>query len=227
MNELLLLLTVVLYFTAAIASEKLFGKAGLFGWIIVGSILMNVEVVKLVDAFGMEMTLGNVLLSSTFLCTDILAEKYGKEESRRGALLGCAAICCSLVVTQVMLAFSASPNDFAQDSLVTVFGQIPRLCFASFLTYFVVQLHDVWLYEKIRKATSKKHGDKFLWLRNCGSTLVSQAINAILFTVIAWWGVYDMGTMVSLAAATYIITFVLALLDTPFMYISKKLIPAE
>lgn len=222
----MLLLTVVVYFSAAILSEKLFGKAGLYGWIIIGTIMMNIELVKLVDAYAMEMTLGNVLFSSTFLCTDILAEKYGKKESRKGALMGCAAVVSVLVITQIMLAFTPSANDFSQSALEVVYGQIPRLCFASVFTYFVCQLHDVWLYEKIRSLTEKKFGkDKLLWLRNCGSTLVSQAINAVAFTLIAFYGVYDVQTLVSLMLATYIITAVLALLDTPFIYVSKYLVP--
>lgn len=225
MNEVLLLLTVLLYFSMPLVAEKAFGRYGLYAWVVIGSLWMNVEVVKVIGAFGAEMTLGNVLLSSTFLCTDILSEKYGRDASRKAALLGSFAIVASLAITQIMLAFEPSQSDFAQGAMETLFTQMPRLALASFVTYFVVQLHDVWLYHKIWAITEKRFGSgKMLWLRNCGSTIVSQFINAFLFTALAWYGVYDMSTIVSLSLATFTITAVLALADTPFIYASKRLV---
>ena len=227
MNELLLLLTVVLYFSAPLVAEKLFGKAGLYAWIIIGSIWMNIELTKLVDSFGVEMALGNVLFSSTFLCTDILSEKYGKRDSRTAALLGSFAIVSALVVSQIMLAFQPSAFDVAQGSMETIFTQMPRLAIASFVTYFAVQLHDVWLYHKIWSFTEKRFGkERFLWLRNCGSTIASQALNAIVFNLIAWTGVYSIETIMSITVASFILTAVLALLDTPFVYISRCFVKA-
>ena len=228
MNEILLALTVIVYFSAALVAEKLFGKAGLMGWVVIGSLWMNIELLKVVDAFGVQMTLGNVLLSSTFLCTDILSEKYGKRASRRAALVGAFAITASVIISQLMLAFAPGGGDFAQGSMEVLFTQMPRMCLASIATYVVAQLNDVWLYHKIWSITEKRFGkERFLWLRNCGSTLVSQAINAFMFACIAWVGVYDLPMVIELGCATFAITAVLSLLDTPFVYLSRKLVPVK
>ena len=78
-NELLILLSLVVLYGSVLLWMKLFGKQGLYGWTVIATIAANIEVLILVDAFGMEQTLGNVLFASTFLVTDILSESYGKK----------------------------------------------------------------------------------------------------------------------------------------------------
>ena len=56
---------------------------------------------------------------------------------------------------------------------------------------------------------------RFLWLRNNGSTLVSQALNTILFNVGAFWGIYSAKTILSIALSSYVIFLVTSLADTP------------
>ena len=73
-NELLLLGSVVFIFSMAIISYRFFGKSGLYCVSAIATILANIEVLLLINAFGMEQTLGNVLFAVTFLITDILSE---------------------------------------------------------------------------------------------------------------------------------------------------------
>ena len=69
----------------------------------------------------------------------------------------------------------------------------------------------------------KKFGDKrrFLWLRNNGSTLISQILNTALFTAFAFWGTYDFGTLVSIFLSSYVIYIFTSLLDTPAVYLAR------
>ena len=91
--------------------------------------------------------------------------------------------------------------------------------------YAISQIFDVWLYHAWWKLTERKSGDKrrFLWLRNNGSTLVSQLVNTVLFNLIAFWGTYDTPTLVSIIAAGYVVYIVTSLLDTPAVYIARKM----
>ena len=73
-NELLLILSLLLIYSALLLFYYLFGKDGLYAWTVIATIAANIEVLILVDAFGMEMTLGNILFASTFLVTDIISE---------------------------------------------------------------------------------------------------------------------------------------------------------
>ena len=74
-----------------VLAYKFLGKTGLYCWTVIATIAANIEVLIVVDAFGMEMTLGNILFASTFLVTDILSEKEGKKESQKAVIIGIAA----------------------------------------------------------------------------------------------------------------------------------------
>ena len=77
MNELLWFLTLILSFISIILCYKYLGKNGLFLWIIVATLVSNIQTVKTVELFGLETSLGTILYGSTFLATDILKYKYG------------------------------------------------------------------------------------------------------------------------------------------------------
>ena len=64
---------------------------------------------------------------------------------------------------------------------------------------------------------------RFLWLRNNGSTLISQIINTVLFNGIAFFGMYDTATFISIMVSSYVIYVCTSLLDTPFVYLARKL----
>ena len=72
-NELLLAGSVLLIYGAVLAAYRIFGKTGLYAMTMAVTILANVEVLILIEGFGMEQTLGNVMFASTYLITDILS----------------------------------------------------------------------------------------------------------------------------------------------------------
>ena len=92
-------------------------------------------------------------------------------------------------------------------------------------TYAVSQMFDVWLYHKWWELTAKKSGNKrrFLWLRNNGSTLISQLLNTLLFTALAFAGTYDLPTLLSIFGSSYIIYIFTTLLDTPALYLARMI----
>ena len=87
------------------------------------------------------------------------------------------------------------------------------------------QVFDVWLYHKWWAFTEKRTGNRraFLWLRNTGSTLVSQIINTLLFTFLAFFGTYDIPTLISIFLSSYVIFIFTSLLDTPAVYLARRL----
>ena len=82
-NDLIFMLTVLIYLGSVLVLYKVFGKNGLFAFAIFGTLLGNIAVCKCVDIFGLSTTAGNVLYASTFLVTDILSEKYGRKEASK------------------------------------------------------------------------------------------------------------------------------------------------
>ena len=224
-NELLLAGSVVFIFGATLLAYKFFGKNGLYCMSAIATVLANIEVVILVNAFGMEQTLGNVLFASTFLVTDILSECEGKRAANKAVWLGVFSSLFFLLLSQSWLLYVPSENDFVHDSIRNVFSNTPRMIIASLVVYAISQLFDVWLSHKWWAFTEKKFGDKtrFLWLRNNGSTLISQIVNTLLFTFFAFWGTYDTKTLISIFLSSYVIYIFTSLLDTPAVYIARKI----
>lgn len=222
-NELLLIFSVVFIYGMAVLGYALFGKAGLYCISAVATILANIEALILVNAFSMEQTLGNVLFAVTFLITDILSECEGKKAANKAVLTGILSSVFFLVLSQSWMLYNPSPNDTIMPSIKAVFSNTPRMIFASLIVYAISQLFDVWLYHKWWKFTEKKFGDRrrFLWLRNNGSTLISQILNTALFTAFAFWGTYDFGTLVSIFLSSYVIYIFTSLLDTPAVYLAR------
>ncbi len=224
-NELLLIGSVIFIFAAALIGYKFFGKAGLYCLSVIATILANIEVLIMIKAFGMEQTLGNVLFAVTFLITDILSECEGKKEANKAVFLGMFASAFFLLLSQSWLLYIPSESDWVSPAIKEVFSGTPRMLLSSFAVYAISQIFDVWLYHKWWSFTEKKCGDKrrFLWLRNNGSTLVSQLLNTFLFTVFAFYGTYDNATLVSIFLSSYVIYIFTSLLDTPAVYLARMI----
>ncbi len=222
-NELLLIGSVVLIYGAVLIAYKLFGKIGMYVMTVIATILANIEVLMLVDGFGIEQTLGNIMFASTYLVTDILSENEGKKCASKAVWLGVFTSVMMLMLTQYWLLYTPAANDWAREHIGAIFSTTPRLLAASFIGYVVSQRFDVWLYHKWWDLTSKKTGDskRFLWLRNNGSTLISQIVNTVIFTSIAFLGMYDTKTFISIMLSSYIIYVFTSMLDTPVVYIAR------
>ena len=220
-NELLWFGFVVFGLAAVVIVYRFFGKSGLYALIVTSTIACNLQVLKTVRLFGLVATLGNVLYVSIFLVTDILTELYGKKAARRGVWLGFIGVALVTVWMQIALIFIPDASDFAQGSLQTIFGLMPRIAFGSMVAYLVSQHYDIIAFQFWKNKTK----GRFLWLRNNASTIVSQAIDTIIFTTIALWGVYDTGTWLQILATTYFLKPIVALIDTPFIYLAKRISP--
>ena len=225
MNELLLIVSIFVLYGAVLLWYKLFGRAGMYCFTVFATIAANIEVLILVDAFGMEMTLGNILFATTFLVTDILSETEGKRPAQKAVVVGIATSVLFLLVSQSWLLYTPSVNDWVSPSMRTVFSNTPRMMLASLLVYAIAQLFDVWMYHFWWRLTTKRTGDSraFLWLRNNGSTLLSQLLNAVLYTVFAFWGTYSVPTLISIALSSYVIFIVTSLADTPVVYLARRI----
>lgn len=225
MNELILVVSLLVIYGGILLLYRIFGKQGMYLWTVIATISANIEVLIVVNAFGMEMTLGNILFASTFLVTDILSEIHGKKEAQTAVYMGIATSVAFILISQSWMLYVPNENDFVMPHIQAVFSNTPRLMIVGIVVYAIVQMFDVWAYHKWWELTSKKFGDsrRFLWLRNNGSTLLSQLLNAVLFTWGAFVGVYETGTLVSIAAASYVIFIATSLADTPFVYLARRL----
>lgn len=224
-NEILLFLSVFVLYGAVLMAYRLFGKSGLYGMTVFATIAANIEVLLLVDAYGMEMTLGNILFACTFLITDILSENEGKKQANTAVWMGVATSVLFILVSNSWLHYTPSANDWASASFHTIFSNTPRMMVSSLAVYAIAQVFDVWLYHKWWAVTTAKFGDshRMLWLRNNGSTMLSQLLNTVLFNVYAFGGTMETNTLFSVIVAGYVIFIVTSLVDTPVLYLARAM----
>lgn len=224
-NEVLLLISLVLSYGLMLLAFRFIGKIGIYAWIAICTILANIEVTVLVVAFGMEQTLGNTLFAASFLATDILSECYGKKESEKGVYVGVFSSLSFIVFALLWQQYTPSENDWAYPYVQALFSNTPRMLLSSLFAYVVSEYIDVQLYHFIWNKTEKKSGNKrgLLWVRNNGSTLISQFINIFIFNFGAFLGIYDMKTLCTITLSCYVIYVFTSLLDTPFIYIARAM----
>lgn len=222
-NEVIFIIMLAFYLGSVLLTYKLFGKNGIYAYAVFATLIGNIAVCKCVDLFGLSATAGNVQFAATFLITDILSEKYGKKDASRAVQYSLAMMIFWMIGTQMILWFAPNANDYVSESMKQIFSLAPRVTAACILSYIVSQNLDIILYHKLWEKTGG--GSNKLWLRNNVATMTSQAIDTLLFTSIAFWGVYPTNVFLGIMLTTYLFKVVVALFDTPFIYLARKVTP--
>ncbi len=219
MNELFWLIELLMIFLLVVFAYRAFGEQGLILWIPLSVIIANIQVVQAIRLFGFSATLGNAAYAASFLITDILSENHGRKAARRAVWMGFFSLLCVTLLMNLTLRFRPLPGDaFAGEThaaLNAIFSLLPRIALASLIAYMVSQYHDVWAFAAIKR---RFPGPRWLWLRNNLSTMVSQLIDSVLFVLIAFWGIYEGRVLWEIFLTTYILKWVVAAADTPFVY---------
>ena len=217
-------------FSSILIFLKLFSFAGLYVYSALAVIIGNIQVLKTVDFFYSPepVALGTILFSSTYLCTDILSEHFGKDKAQKNVLISFVSFLFVTIVMLVTIGFNPSANDWAQDSLENIFTPMSRFFIASMIAYLVSQYFDVWIYSTIKNLTM----NRFLWLRNNLSTILSSLIDNTVFSILAWIILNPnpetfYNVIMIYILGTYILRIFIAFIDTPFMYLSKIFLPRK
>jgi len=137
------------------------------------------------------LTYGALLFPFTFLLTDILSEKYSKEEV--------------LDVVKIGILIAVVPTILIADW---------RIAFASIITFYIVQQMDVKIFHYLKQKFSS-----YWWLRNNASTMISSFFDTVLFFMLAFAFIMPFNVIIKLIIGDYLVKLTLALLDTPIFYL--------
>lgn len=201
------LLLAALFITSLVVSNLIFQK--FFYWY---PLEIEIYGTKL-----FELSVGILPYPITFLITDITSEIYGKKKANQVVVIGIFASLFSLLIVLISNAVPATPWSPVGDTMfTTVFGQTAIAVTASMMAYLFAQFIDIQIYHFWKKFTDGKH----LWLRNNGSTFSSQFIDTLTillllcsFEIIAW------DKFLGLLISGILFKWLIALCDTPFMYL--------
>lgn len=218
MNILLGFVNIIVIFSLVVLIDKLFKKDGVIVWVSIATIIANLTVCKMIDILSFTTSLGNVAFASTFLATDIISEKYGKDVAKKAVYLSIFAQIAFLITTQLSLVFIPSSEDIVQESMKTLFSVNIRTSIASMGMFFIANMLDIYIYNKLKEKYPKK-----LWFRNNASTIMCNCVENYFFNFFAFVGIFSLGTILSIATTTTIFEIIIALCDTPFLYLSKRL----
>lgn len=202
----------------------------LFVGTIVAANLMGTKVIPFFTIGGLQFTgsVGIFLFPISFLVTDIIAEIWGGKAVR--SIIGATVVVLFVILTVTGIATLLPPAErFVEtnEAYNTIFRSSIRITLASIVAFVISQSHDVWAFELWKRVT----GGRMLWLRNNASTMVSQLIDSVVFMLIAFWMVGDRFTLGyvlgSMVPPYYVLKVMMALLDTPFVYLGVRLIRGD
>lgn len=222
-NEMLLIIGLILTYSVLLAWFYFFGQKGLLCFTVFATITANIEVMLVVNAFSIEQTLGNAMFGASFLATDMLSEFYGKKNSRQAIFVGLLTTISFVVFSRMWLMYEIAYDDGLKEGFNVVFSNTGRIMIASVVVYAISQMLDVFVYHKWWDFTERITGDKrkLLWVRNNGSTLISQLVNSFLFAIFAFYGALPNEVVFNIFISSYIVFIVVSILDTPFMYLAR------
>lgn len=177
----------------------------------IGSKLFTVGI----GPFHATLSAGAIWFPITFLLTDVINEFYGSKGARFVTFLGFwMAILAFLVIFASRKIPAASFSPISQDVFDNVFGNANRIFVASLIAYLIGQLVDIAVFQAAKKLTQSKH----IWLRSTGSTLISQLIDTLVVTYVAFYGKIATAELHRAAITSYIVKVILAIGLTPVIY---------
>ena len=244
-TEVVWFLMLILCFLSILVFLRLFGYVGLYVYSAIAIIAANIQVLKQANFNFFSsinekiipfyepspIALGTILFASTFLCTDILSEYYGKEKARKNVLIGFCSFFLMTILMLVTIGIQPAEDEWVsmvQESLAILFTPMTSIFIASMIAYLISQYFDIWFFSYLKTVSS----NKLLWLRNNVSTAVSSLIDNTIFSIFAWiilnpnpFPLSDV--IMTFILGVYLLRVFIAILDTPFIYLAKYFIPEE
>ncbi len=183
------------------------------------------------SSFSFHLTAGVLLWPVVFIMTDIINEYYGPRGVKFLSYLAIGLISYSFIVYNA--AISLAPSEYfsigngidkPNNAFKGIFGQGLWIIIGSIIAFLIGQLLDVFVFHRIKKIT----GEKSIWLRSTGSTLISQLIDSFVVIFIAFYigkriqsgqgDPWSLKQVMVTGTGNYIYKFVVAIVLTPVIY---------
>jgi len=179
---------------------------------------------KLIHVGSAVMSIGILPWPIVFVTTDLINEYFGEKGVRKLSLLTASLIAYTFIILFLAMQIPAvkGANLVTDAQFKGVFGQSMWIIVGSIIAFMVSQLIDVTIFHFVKNKT----GNKMIWLRSTGSTVISQLFDSFIVLGIAFWMTGKMTTEVYIISAFtgYFVKLIIAVLLTPLIYIGHSLI---
>jgi uncharacterized integral membrane protein (TIGR00697 family) len=184
-NLFIFILSCILIGSANFLFARL-GAAGLTTWVSLCGLLANLFVLKQIELAGFNATASDSFAVGALFGLNILQEKFGYEAAKQAIWISFASLSLFAITSYLHLAYLPSSVDTMHETYKILLQPVPRLLFASLLTFFIVQRFDAFMYSIIR---SQNLAPMLVISPFC--IMISQAIDTILFTVLGLVGILE------------------------------------
>ena len=127
---------------------------------------------------------GILFFPVSYVIGDVLTEVYGYARARRVIWAGFSALLFMAFMSWVVVALPPAPDWTNQPAYEAVFGQVPRIVFASMVAFWAGEFVNSYVLAKMKGWTKGRH----LWTRTIGSTVAGQGVDSLIFYPLAFWG---------------------------------------
>jgi queuosine precursor transporter len=179
---------------------------------------------KLIQIGPFVMSIGILPWPIVFLTTDLINEYFGEKGVRKLSFITAALIAYAFVILLLALKIPAANgiSPVSDNQFQAVFGQSMWIIVGSIVAFLVSQLIDVSVFWFFKNKT----GDKKIWLRTTGSTVISQLFDSFIVLGIAFWlpGKINFETFITSALTGYTFKLIIAIALTPVIYLGHNII---
>lgn len=179
---------------------------------------------KLIDVFGIPMSVGILPWPIVFITTDLINEYFGEKGVRKlSYITACLIAYCFFILFFAMhIPAHADIPGITDEQFSAVFGQSQWIIVGSITAFLVSQLIDVTIFHFVKNRTGKR----MLWLRSTGSTVISQLFDSFIVLGIAFWMTGKISTEIYIASAFagYFVKLAIAIGLTPLIYAAHAII---
>ncbi len=169
---------------------------------------------KVCTVWGFTFGAGVLFFPISYIFNDVLTEVYGYARARKVVWAGFGAIVFASFMSWVVLTLPPAIGWNDQRAYETVFGQTPRIVFASLGAFFVGEFANSYVLARMKILTS----GRFLWSRTIGSTIVGEGVDSLVFYPLAFLGVWENRLVLTVMVSNYIIKVLWEAIVTPFTY---------
>ena len=158
---------------------------------------------------------GILFFPLSYVIGDVLTEVYGYARARRCIWAGFVAMLFMAVMATVVVALPPDESWTGQGAYEAVFGQVPRIVFASIIAFWAGEFVNSYVMARMKVWTQ----GKYLWTRTIGSTIFGQGIDSLIFYPLAFWGVWDTTLVITVMITNWLLKVGWEALLTPVTYV--------
>jgi len=169
---------------------------------------------KVCTVWGFTFGAGVLFFPISYIFNDVLTEVYGYARARKVVWAGFGAIVFASFMSWVVVSLPPAEGWNDQRAYEAVFGQTPRIVFASLTAFFVGEFANSYVLAKMKIKTSGRH----LWARTIGSTIVGEGVDSLVFYPVAFLGVWQNKLVLTVMVSNYIVKVLWEAIITPVTY---------